>query len=85
MTEEEKQAIHSAFNELFTENTQEYALSKYMGEWHDFGHFAHDITDEEIPDAYKSYVDYEKMASDLFISDYKAFDCEDGNFLIFRQ
>ena len=59
----------------------------YAGEWEDEESFAQDLADEtmEIPENLSFYIDYQRLARDLFINDYYSADGENGKVYVFRR
>ena len=59
----------------------------YSGEWDSEVAFAEDLASEtmEIPKHLEFYIDYEKLARDLFINDYFSADSENGKVYVFRR
>lgn len=59
----------------------------YQGQWDSEEDFAEDLASEtmEIPEHLRFYIDYEKFARDLFISDYFSADGEGRKVYVFRR
>ena len=59
----------------------------YAGEWDSEEDFAEDLASEtmEIPEHLQFYIDYEKLARDLFINDYYSADGEGCKVYVFRR
>jgi len=59
----------------------------YAGEWDSEEAFAEDLADEtmEIPKHLAFYIDYERLARDLFINDYYSAETEDFKIYVFRR
>lgn len=59
----------------------------YQGEWNSEEDFAYEIFTEstEIPDNLINYIDWEKVARDLFIDDYFSVDAGGGKVFIFSR
>lgn len=59
----------------------------YAGEWASEEDFAENLAEEtmEIPQHLEFYIDYEKLARDLFINDYYSADVESGKVYVFRR
>ena len=71
---------------------KEYATSEkfeeaYAGEWESEEDFAENLASEtmEIPKHLEFYIDYEKLARDLFINDYFSAEAEGGKVYVFRR
>ena len=70
----------------------DYATSEdfeeaYSGEWDSEEEFAEDLMGQcyEVPKHLESYIDYEKFARDLFISDYFSVESSQGRVFVFRR
>ncbi|MDE2231127.1 MAG: antirestriction protein ArdA [Candidatus Omnitrophica bacterium] len=59
----------------------------FAGEWASEEAFAEDLAEDtmEIPQHLAFYIDYEKLARDLFINDYFSADSENGTVYIYRR
>jgi antirestriction protein len=59
----------------------------YAGEWLSEEEFAEELASEtmEIPEHLSFYIDYEKMARDLFINDYFSAESENSKVYVFRR
>ena len=59
----------------------------YAGEWNSEEDFAESLASEtmEIPKHLEFYIDYEKLARDLFINDYFSADSENSKVYVFRR
>ena len=59
----------------------------YAGEWISEEDFAESLAEEtmEIPQHLAFYIDYEKLARDLFINDYFSAESEGGKVYVFRR
>ena len=59
----------------------------YSGEWLSEEEFAEELASEtmEIPQHLAFYIDYEKLARDLFINDYFSADSENSKVYVFRR
>lgn len=59
----------------------------YAGEWDSEEDFAEDLASEtmEIPQHLSMYIDYEKLARDLFINDYYSAESENCKVYVFRR
>lgn len=59
----------------------------YAGEWDSEEDFAEDLASEtmEIPQHLAFYIDYEKLARDLFINDYFSAESENSKVYVFRR
>jgi antirestriction protein len=59
----------------------------YAGEWLSEEDFAEQLAEEtmEIPQHLAFYIDYEKMARDMFINDYFSADSENSKVYVFRR
>ena len=67
--------------------TKESFEDAYEGEWESEQDFAENLASEtmEIPKHLEYYIDYEKLARDLFINDYFSADAEGGKVYVFRR
>jgi len=67
--------------------TEECFEDAYQGEWDSEEDFAENLADEtmEIPEHLQFYIDYEKLARDLFINDYFSVKGESGQVFVFRH
>ncbi|MBF0490214.1 MAG: antirestriction protein ArdA, partial [Candidatus Omnitrophica bacterium] len=59
----------------------------YAGEWDSEEAFAEDLASEtmEIPKHLEFYIDYERLANDLFINDYYSAEGEGCKVYVFRR
>jgi antirestriction protein len=59
----------------------------YAGDWISKEDFAESLAEEtmEIPQHLAFYIDYEKLARDLFINDYFSAESEEGKVYVFRR
>ena len=59
----------------------------YAGEWLSEEEFAEELASEtmEIPEHLAFYIDYEKLARDMFINDYFSADSENSKVFVFRR
>lgn len=59
----------------------------YAGEWDSEEDYAQDLAEEtmDIPEHLSFYIDFERLARDLFINDYYSADGEGGKIYVFRR
>lgn len=67
--------------------TREHFEEAYAGEWLLEEDFAEKLAEEtmEIPENLIMYIDFEKLARDLFINDYFSADSENGKVYVYRR
>lgn len=67
--------------------TEEGFQEAFQGEWDSEESFAENLADEtmEIPEHLQYYIDYEKLARDLFVNDYFSVQGESGQIYVFRH
>ena len=67
--------------------TQERFEEAYRGQWDSEEDFAEDLAQEtmEIPKHLECYIDYERLARDLFINDYYSAEGEGRKVYVFRR
>ncbi len=67
--------------------TEEHFQEDYQGEWDSEEKFAEDLAEEtmNIPEHLQFYIDYEKLANDLFINDYFSAKASNCNVFVFRR
>lgn len=67
--------------------TEEHFQEDYSGEWDSEEAFAQNLAEEmmNIPEHLQFYIDYEKLANDLFINDYFSAKASNCNVFVFRR